>query len=158
MVYEVDFEGNVVHVRDLGKPEGIKLKAPAPEITIEDTESSNEGWNSNVDTKLAELLPGDVCTRLKALYEEGPEPPVDPTGDGGLEAEAKNEEKAGDVPALAPEASQIDREGGRGRGRNRGRGRGRGQGGRGGSRREDTRRVLTDVGVLYFVYGHRYLT
>ena len=31
LVYEVDLEGNVVHIKDLGKPEGVKVpKAPPP--------------------------------------------------------------------------------------------------------------------------------
>jgi tRNA pseudouridine13 synthase len=157
LVYEVDLEGNVVHVRELGKPEGIKAKAPAPPVS-EDTESTNGEWNSKVDAKLAELFPEGIRAQLKALYEQGPEPPMDLVDGSGEEGQPKDEEKTGEAPVLEPEEvaqpSQANRGRGRGRGRGRDRSRGRGRGGQEGTRKEDTRRVLTDVSILRLSCGY----
>ncbi|CAE6473498.1 unnamed protein product [Rhizoctonia solani] len=75
LVYEVDLEGNVVHVRELGKPEGPKLPV-VPEVASEETETASGEWDANVDEKLSELLSEDARARLKKLYDEGPEPPL----------------------------------------------------------------------------------
>jgi tRNA pseudouridine13 synthase len=147
LVYEVDLEGNVVHVRELGKPEGPKLPA-VPEVVPEETETASGEWDVNVDTKLSELLSEDTRTRLKQLYDEGPEPPLALTSDNGWEGRSKGEGEPNETPPAAEEAAQpseVATGKGRGRGRGRDRGRGRGRGGRGGMNREDTRRVLTDV-------------
>ncbi|CAE6360957.1 unnamed protein product [Rhizoctonia solani] len=146
LVYEVDLEGNVVHVRELGKPEGPKLPA-VPEVVPEETETASGEWDVNVDTKLSELLSEDTRTRLKQLYDEGPEPPLALTSDNGWEGRSKGEGEPNETPPAAEEAaepSEVATGKGRGRGRGRDRGRGRGRGGRGGMNREDTRRVLTD--------------
>ncbi|CAE6429641.1 unnamed protein product [Rhizoctonia solani] len=146
LVYEVDLEGNVVHVRELGKPEGMKL--PVPEVTPEEVETASGEWDTSVDTKLAELLSEDVCAKFKQLYDEGPEPPL--VSDNGWEGRAKSETQSGETAPTPEEATQALEEPdnargtSRSRGRGRDRGRGRGRGGRGGVRREDTRRVLTE--------------
>ncbi|KAJ1308838.1 hypothetical protein OPQ81_004526 [Rhizoctonia solani] len=146
LVYEVDLEGNVVHVRELGKPEGPKLPAPDP---VPETEATSGDWDTNVDAKLAELLSEDTRAQFKQLYDEGPEPPL--MGDNGWEGRPKEQAQSGEVTCTPEEAlqhSETDNEKGRGRGRgrgrDRGRGRGRGRGGREGVKREDARRVLTD--------------
>ncbi|KEP53803.1 tRNA pseudouridine synthase [Rhizoctonia solani 123E] len=144
LVYEIDLEGNVVHARELGKPEGPKLPAP-PETVPEEAETMSGEWDTNVEEKLAELLSEDVRVQFKQLYEEGPEPPL--VSDSGWEGRSKGETQTGDTTSALEEATEpLEADSGRGRGRSRGRdrGRGRGRGGRGGTRREDTRRVLTD--------------
>ncbi|CAE6491897.1 unnamed protein product [Rhizoctonia solani] len=144
LVYEIDLEGNVVHVRELGKPEGPKLPTP-PEATPDETETVSGEWDTNVDQKLAEFLSEDVRAQFKRLYDEGPEPPL--LSDNGWEGRSKEEAQSSEtVPSLEEVTKPLEAGGGRTRGRGRGRDRGRerGRAGHGGTRREDTRRVLTD--------------
>ncbi|KAG8742340.1 hypothetical protein FRC10_001621 [Ceratobasidium sp. 414] len=150
LVYEVDLEGNVVHVRDMGKPEGIKPKATPVEAPPVETLLLEDGkWSSDVDAKLSELLPEEIRSRLKVLYEEGPEPPLVLVSDSGWGGRGKSDgQSAETAPAPAPEPEPEEpaqsSKSERGKGRGRGRDRGRGRGGRGGPKREDTRRVLSD--------------
>ncbi|KAF8760163.1 tRNA pseudouridine synthase D [Rhizoctonia solani] len=76
LVYEVDLEGNVVHVCELGKPESPKAPV-AQEVVSEEIETASGQWDANVDAKLSELLSEDVRMKLKQLYDEGPEPPLE---------------------------------------------------------------------------------
>ncbi|KAG8683944.1 hypothetical protein FRC08_013985, partial [Ceratobasidium sp. 394] len=152
LVYEVDLEGNVVHVRDMGKPEGIKPKAAPVEAPPSETPPLEDGkWSSGIDAKLSELLSEDIRGQLKALYEEGPEPPLVLVSDSGWGSRVKTDEQpvestsaSASAPEPEPEEPAQSSKSERGRGRGRGRDRGRGRGGRGGPKREDTRRVLSD--------------
>ncbi|KAG8708995.1 hypothetical protein FRC09_000922 [Ceratobasidium sp. 395] len=151
LVYEVDLEGNVVHVRDMGKPEGIKPKASPVEVPLETPSLEDGKWSSDVDTKLSELLSEEARGQLKTLYEQGPEPPLVLVSDSGWGSRAKTEGEPAETsaapePEPEPEGSEQSSKPDRGKGRGRGRGKdkGRGRGGRGGARREDTRRVLSD--------------
>ncbi|KAF8709464.1 tRNA pseudouridine synthase D (TruD), partial [Rhizoctonia solani] len=146
LVYEVDLEGNVVHVCELGKPESPKAPV-AQEVVSEEIETASGQWDANVDAKLSELLSEDVRMKLKQLYDEGPEPPLGLVSDSGWEGRPKGEARSDEVNLNTEEIGQLSQaDNGRGRGRGRGgRGRGRGRGReRGGVQREDLRRVLTD--------------
>ncbi|QRV72950.1 pseudouridine synthase [Ceratobasidium sp. AG-Ba] len=84
LVYEVDLEGNVVHVRDMGKPEGIKPKITPVEAPPVDAQALEDGkWNADLEAKLSDLVSEEVREKIKELYEEGPEPPLALTSDSG---------------------------------------------------------------------------
>lgn len=108
--------------------------------------SEDSPWPERFNTTLKALLSEPVIEELKKMYLEGPEPPfVSDSGwtsrpakdEGSSAAEISNETEA--------KVDVTDTRGKRGkRGRDRGRGRGRGRGG-GAGKREDTRKVLSDV-------------
>jgi hypothetical protein len=140
-----------VHVRELGKPEGIKPKVVPVEAPPPETQPLEDGkWNPDVDIKLAELLPEEIRSQLKALYEEGAEAPLALVSDAGWGSREKPDEQPGEALVIELEEPAQSSKSDRGRGRGRGRDRGRGRGGRGGARREDTRRVLSEVSTPFF--------
>ena len=100
-------------------------------------------WSEDHATGLEKFLSPSVMDKLKQMYEEGPEPPfVSDSGWGGRQAKQEESEVTEEAPA---ETSSK-----RGRGKGRG-----GRGSRGGNRgvragkREDGRRVVTEVCTLY---------
>ena len=95
-------------------------------------------WPEDHIAALEKFLSPPVITKLKQLYEEGPEPPfVSDSGWRGRQAKQGESSVTEETPIeeMTPK---------RGRGRDRG-GRGRDGSARGSRKREDDRRVVTDV-------------
>ena len=99
-------------------------------------------WSENFTAVLEKFLSPPVLDELKQIYEEGPEPPfVSDTGWGGRQAREEESKIVEDSPMeTAPKGSRGRGQGGRG-------GRGKARGGRAG-RREDNRRVVTEVRIV----------
>jgi hypothetical protein len=148
MVFEVDLQGNEVHLGSIGPPvepiEPVAATAESTEPTeVElenDAEYETEPWPERFTTQLASIIPEDAIRQIKELFLQGPEPPEtaasEPTSSTAAVTQSMDTESAG--------AFSGDRRGGRGSQAGRGRGRGRGRGGRGGGR-VDNRQVLLDV-------------
>lgn len=188
LVYEVDQDGKVLHLKSLGKPESPKEEkekvsplstaghavksegstAPLDSEKAEGlsatnsaseqgekfstseskTQSKGNSWLEHFDTSLSAFLDGDKRAELKRIYLEGPEPPrVSDNGWAGRVASSKSE----DAPAVVevPD-TQVRRDNRRGRGGKRG-GRGASRGGHT-DKREDTRKVLSDVSLILRVF------
>lgn len=101
-------------------------------------------WSGDYTVALEKFLSLSVINKLKQMYEEGPEPPfVSDSGWGSRQAKQEELEIAESAPVEATSK----------------RGRGRGGGGRSGNRglraskREDTRRVVTEV-CTFSLYIH----
>lgn len=106
------------------------------------TQPKENSWPEHFDTSLSAFLDADKRAELKRIYLEGPEPPrVSDSGWAGRVASSKSE----DAPSAAVEVpdTQIRSDDRRGRGGKRG-GRGAGRGGRT-DKREDARKVLSEV-------------
>ena len=173
MVFEIDQNDRVIHLKSLESPEPSQvpdvpndvspqegtssttqpqaMPLPDPTSLSEDTGDVStpieaQGgyvWSEDYVAVLEKFLSPLAMDKLKQMYEEGPEPPfVSDSGWGGRQA--KYEESEVTEEASAEIASK------RGRGRGRG-----GRGGRGGNRgpragkREDNRRVVTEVRTFY---------
>lgn len=96
-------------------------------------------WSEDFTAVLEKFLSPQVMDKLKQMYEEGPEPPfVSDSGWGGRQQKQEGSEVVEEPPA------ETTPKRGRGRGREGRGGRGRDGGARPG-KREDTRRVLTEV-------------
>ncbi|KAJ7638956.1 pseudouridine synthase [Roridomyces roridus] len=153
LVYEIDQDSNVVHLKSVEKPEppkGEATSAPVPaeeaseepDKTVEKGKSkaptADEPWPEHFNTRLTEFLSEDAILKLKEMYLEGPEPPR--VSDSGWASRPA----AGSTPSEAPAEPEPAKRG-RDRGGRGGRG-GRGRGGRGGRAggREDHRKVLSN--------------
>lgn len=109
-----------------------------------------EPWPERFDEALKPHLSETLIGQLRVLFLEGSEPPfVSDSGWGSRQAKPEGSEAE---EATKPEdGSRADESGRGGRGKRGGRGRGRGRGGNDGSgrngrqRREDTRKVVSDV-------------
>jgi len=101
-------------------------------------------WSDNFTTTLEKFFTPPVMDRLKRMYEQGPEPPfVSDSGWGGRQAKQEESEITEEPPVeMAPKGGRGGGRGGRG-------GRGRDRGSRAG-KREDNRRVFTEVCTLSF--------
>ncbi|KAH6915349.1 pseudouridine synthase [Coprinopsis sp. MPI-PUGE-AT-0042] len=162
LVYEVDQDGNVIHLKTLEKPKSSKeelasdpatvgsisdsttavpeqvqpeaANAPAEASTTEVKPAETEPWPASFDETLRPFLSDESREKLKTMFLEGPEPPlVSDSGWAGRASKTSN----GDAEATpgaepAPELPSSSGRGGRGGRGSRGRG-GRG-GGRGGGR------------------------
>lgn len=103
-------------------------------------------WSEDYTAALEKFLSPSVINELKQMYEEGPEPPlVSDSGWGSRQARQGESE--------ATEETPVESTFGRDRGT-------RGRGGRGGNRglragkKEDVRRVITDVRTFFLrIYG-----
>lgn len=141
--------------------ENVSENVSEPLQTEADTQESippeDELWPERFTASLQPFLSEAAINQVKSLFLEGPEPPLTFVSDSGW---AGRQTKTGDGGDTADSATTLPQEPaesetkGRGkRGRDRGRG---GRGGRGGGRsgrpgtREDTRKVLSDVGVHMF--------
>lgn len=206
LVYEVNLNGEVIHIRSLGMPSSETKKQveaiedslphpvsqhihqggeassaseqpvtrpgeendtkaaiaeePATESKAECTStegSKPEPWPESFDSALAPYLSEPLLAQLKQMYLEGPEPPF--VSDGGW---AGRQQKAADSGTAEPSPQKVEEtieddtkassRNQRGkRGRDRG-GRGRGGGGRKGDRAAaDTRKVVSNVRLLYTI-------
>ncbi|KAJ6628742.1 pseudouridine synthase [Mycena sp. CBHHK59/15] len=148
LVYEIDQDGNVVHLKSVEKPETPKSDATdvaAPVDEDEDPEKSTtdkgkskasaEPWPEHFNTRFSEYLSEDAILKLKEMFLEGPEPPrVADSGWGSRPA-------LGSTPSAPPEPEADKR--GKDRGGRGGRGGRSGRGGRAGGR-EDHRKVLSE--------------
>lgn len=134
----------------------LQEAAPPAILKTEATEDALEPWPESFTARLSTYLSEEKIAAVKKMFLEGHEPPfVSDAGWGNRPA--KSEEGAGEAKAEAPaepeEPAIEDARAGRGGRGGRGRGRGRGRGGRGGrggggdrpGKREDTRKVLSDV-------------
>lgn len=113
------------------------------------TQPKGNSWLEHFDTTLSAFLDGDKRAELKRIYLEGPEPPrVSDNGWAGRVASSKSE----DAPSAAVEVpnTQIRRDDRRGRGGKRG-GRGAGRSGHT-DKREDARKVLSEVSHILRVF------
>lgn len=166
LVFEIDQNDRVLHLKSLEPPEPSSVpnasnsvppqegtstpQAPAtasldpppvPEGT-EDTPvliSAQEGrvWSEDCTVVLQKFLSPLEINNLKQMYEEGPEPPF--ISDSGWGSRREKQEEGFEIP----EETAVETTSKRGRGRGRG-----GRGGNRGSRawkKEDTRRVVTEV-------------
>lgn len=173
LVREVNLDREVVRIKSLAKPSSESKKnaestereaATSSAAAVKDSaipaesdiqvaaaqiEDENVPWPERFNTILKDFVSEPVIEELKKMFLEGPEPPFvsdsgwsgRPTKDEGSSAAEVTEE-----PEAKAEAS--DSRGKRGkRGRDRGRGRGRGGGA---GKREDTRKVLSDVSLSVF--------
>lgn len=169
LVFEIDQHDRVIHLKSLDPPEpsstpsapnddppqGSTASAFQPQVTppsepaqaLEASEGVStptevqEGyvWSEGFTAVLEKFLSPSVMDKLKQMYEEGPEPPfVSDSGWGGRQQKQEESEAFGEPPAET--ASKR----GQGRGRD---GRGRDRGGRAG-KKEDNRRVFTEVCAL----------
>ena len=132
-------------------PQPPATSTPDPTPIPEDTKDApvrievqdGHNWSEEYTAVLDKFLSRQVIEKLRKMYEEGPEPPfVSDAGWGSRQARQEESEIVEETPV--PTTSK------RGRGRGRG-----GRGGRGGNRslragrREDTRRVVTEVCTSY---------
>jgi tRNA pseudouridine13 synthase len=143
-------EGSTTAVLDKEKAEGFstsnlastEAKTPNSENKLS---SKEDPWPEHFDVSLSAFLDGDKITELKRIYLEGPEPPrVSDNGWAGRVAGSKGEDVPDELVEI-PDA-QIGMDNRRGRGGKRG-GRGAGRGGRA-DRREDARKVLSEVNLV----------
>lgn len=169
LVFEIDQNDRVLHLKSLSPPEpssvpdasndvipqestsstpqpqAIPSPDPAPATKVTEVVSvpiemqGRYAWSEDFTAVLEKFLPPSVIDGLKEMYEEGPEPPF--VSDSGWSSRQAKQEEFGITEDTPSETTSK-----RGRGRARG-----GRGGRGGNRglragkREDTRRVVTEV-------------
>ncbi|KAF7301777.1 TRUD domain-containing protein [Mycena indigotica] len=157
LVYEIDLDGNVVHLTDVQKPPTPKgeeeaagtsadaqpaaalTEAAVEEATKEPEPTEPEGpWPDRFNTRLSEFLSAEAIEKLKGMFLEGPVPPlVSDSGWGSRPGASSSSETTTTTEPVVVET--------RGRGRGRG-----GRGGRGGGRggrangREDHRKVVSE--------------
>jgi len=117
--------------------------APIPEVTgdLSTPIGVQEGyvWSEDFTSALEKFLSPPVMDKLKQMYEEGPEPPfISDSGWGGRQTRQDESEVTEEPPA------ETTSKRGRGRGRGGRGGRGRDSGARAG-KREDFRRIVTEV-------------
>ncbi|KZT20419.1 pseudouridine synthase, partial [Neolentinus lepideus HHB14362 ss-1] len=173
LVFEVDLDGNEIHLKDIGPPDtptnNQNSDAPTetptepapitPDTLMEDVQSTvptasedsaskdSEPWPDSFTARLQPYFSPSKLDDLKKMYLEGPEPPfVSDSGWAGRQPKADGETAEGVGEKEEQKDAVEEREPGRGR---RGRGRGRGGRGRGGGRprpgeRPDNRRVISD--------------
>lgn len=145
LVYEVDLDGKVIHLKSLEKPESPKKDEPIVEAipepsgatAVEPEPTSDEPWPEHFNAKLAPYLSEASILQLKEIVLQGREPPrVSDSGWGARVPKADTAEGEPTEPVVEAPAT---------RGRDRG-GRG-GRGARGGrpAGREDTRKVFSEV-------------
>ncbi|KAF7332007.1 TRUD domain-containing protein [Mycena kentingensis (nom. inval.)] len=158
LVFEIDLDGNVIHLKDLQKPTSPKSEEEQeqdesahsdgkPEASAEPA-GPEEPWPERFNTRLSEFLSEDAILKLKEMFLEGPVPPRVPDSGWGsrpvlAESTGAAEETTAEAPNIETAQEPTSARGGRG-GRGRG---GRGfRGGRGGrpGGREDHRKVVTE--------------
>ena len=130
LVFEVDLEGRVIHVKSLAKPESLQnessilvtLDGSDVEIDHADTVT----WSDMFENKLSPYFSASSLVSLRELFAQGPDPPS--ISDSGLTAEASTENVA--VPSSTTDKKDRGR-GGRRRGRS--------------NRVDDNRKVLSEV-------------
>lgn len=138
-----------------------EMPSTKPDIKPEEKNDDEgyEEWSEKFDLALREFLSEPLIEQLKQLYHEGPEPPFVGTSDSGWAGRTAKAAGDGTSDTAQPQESSTDVQdkegdsndrGKRGkRGRDRG-GRRGGRGGlRGGQRREDTRKVISDVNPCF---------
>ncbi|KAJ7590955.1 pseudouridine synthase [Mycena floridula] len=147
LVFEVDLDGNELHIKSLAIPESPKKDPPAPDAmqgvetetplevaaapVVDLPADSNEPWPEHFSTQLAPYLSESAITELKEIFLQGPEPPrVSDSGWGSRPTKSSEDADAVPEAPAAPETSSK-------------RDRGGGRGGRGG-KREDHRKVLSN--------------
>ncbi|KAF8663481.1 hypothetical protein AX16_001049 [Volvariella volvacea WC 439] len=169
LVYEIDQENNVVHLKNIDKPDSHN-KHPTPATVDEDDglqqekvalehisekaepavpshPTSGESWPQHFTDRLSKYLSPAALEQLRKMYLEGPEPPrVSDSGWGGRVSKAGETASLVEEPTVVAEPEQpspvvADNSSGR-QAHNRGRKGGRR--GRGNEKREDTRRVLSE--------------
>ena len=169
LVFEIDQHDRVVHLKSLQPPESPSVPeapndappqgstastsqpqptpssepAPAPEnpgdVSAPTQAQESYAWSEDFTAVFEKFLSPQVMDKLRQMYEEGPEPPfVSDSGWSGRQQKQEGSEIVEEPPAeTAPKR-------GRGRGREGRGGRGRDRGVRAG-KREDNRRVVTEV-------------
>ena len=152
-MYEVDQDGNVIHLKSLGPPPSTaKEPEPEPEPVVQEEpakadepepQEDGEPWPERFTTALTPFLSPESLEKLKEIYIQGSEPPR-VSDSGWATKQAASENPTEGVPAV-PAVPEPESSRGRGRGRGgRGARGGRG-GGRGGPTREDSRKVVSEV-------------
>ncbi|TFK29400.1 pseudouridine synthase [Coprinopsis marcescibilis] len=170
LVFEVDQDGNTIHLKTLEKPKGPKQEPQepkeVPKPTSEPPEASKDAapdstatgsnekpkeppavvelWPQTFDETLERFLSKEKRDQLKAIFLEGPEAPlISDSGWGGRVAAkvATDGQTPEPTPEALPEAFSSSGRGGRGSRGGRG-----GRGGLGGRQptREDNRKVVSD--------------
>ncbi|EJD53740.1 tRNA pseudouridine synthase D [Auricularia subglabra TFB-10046 SS5] len=162
LVYEVNQQGEVVHIKDMTKPDAPKPEprpaVPAP-AKKEPNLAADGAWHQQFDDALSSFLSPTLIAELKKIYEEGPEPPL--VSDSGWgqrgnrasaseqsvpgEDEKEDEKPTAVVDTPAEEAPAADNKG-RGRNNRRGRG-GKAKSARAPAKpsfRDDHRKVISD--------------
>nr|GAT59956.1 predicted protein [Mycena chlorophos] len=155
LVYEIDLDGNVVHLKDVQKPPAPKGEDAADPAAAESSESApaaaaeekpvgpEEPWPDRFTTRLSAFLSEEAVGKLKEMYLEGPEPPFVPDSGWGSRPAAGSSTEDAAEPAAEASTSAPAPTRGRGGGRGGRGGRGRGRGGRAAGR-EDHRKVVSD--------------
>jgi hypothetical protein len=158
LVYEVDQDGNVIHLKTLEKPKSSKEEPASEPIAVDSTPDSTaapeqvqseaantptdasttdvksveaEPWPASFDEKLKPFLSDESREKLKNMFLEGPEPPL--VSDGGWAGRAAKTSNGDGEPTPAVEPAPEAPSSSNGRGGRGGRG-SRGRGGRGGGR------------------------
>ncbi|KAG1755584.1 tRNA pseudouridine synthase D [Suillus lakei] len=138
LVFEVNQDHQVIHLKSLDMPESSSKKGKA-----------DTPWNDRFTDKLTPYLSEASINQLKMMFLEGREPPrLTDSGWGGRVTKTTEDEEV-DVSQSEDTGKRGKNRGGRGgrgdRGDRGGRGgRGRGRGGRQGGEREDNRKVLSE--------------
>jgi tRNA pseudouridine13 synthase len=178
LVFEIDQNDRVLHLKSLGPPEPSSVPDASIDVLSQESASTTpqppatsssgpvpvlentgdvsvsievqEGfvWSEDYAAVLEKFLSPPVINRLKQMYEEGPEPPfVSDLGWGSRQVRQGEFEVTEETPAESTSKRGRD---------SRGRG---GRGGRAGNRghrtgkKEDARRVVTDVRT-FFLHIH----
>lgn len=126
-----------------------------------EAKTKEETWSEAYDTALAPLLSESAILQVKEMFVQGIEPPFVPDSGWGsrkavaIDVPGASAAASAPVPVeevAAPKGRDRGGRGGRGGRGDRGRGRGRGGRSNGGDqrpgKREDTRRVITDVSLF----------
>ncbi|KAF9569303.1 pseudouridine synthase [Agrocybe pediades] len=104
LVYEVDQDGNVIHLKTLGKPESPKKEKEVEETHVAKVDeqqseeqvgkkapTKEEPWPEHFNASLSAFLDEEKIEQLKSIYLEGPEPPrVSDNGWGGRPIASKD--------------------------------------------------------------------
>ncbi|KAI0307293.1 pseudouridine synthase [Multifurca ochricompacta] len=165
LVYEVDQDNNVVHVKSLGIPlpparNAMNVEKTLSEFNTDLLETTREGatekapssalktpWPDFFTTRLAPFLCAEKIEDVKQMFLEGPDPPfVSDAGWAGRPASEVNSRTVSNSPVTEENVESRKEDESKKGGGKRGRGRGgRGGGGRSGKPvREDHRRVISD--------------
>lgn len=173
LVFEVDLDGNVIHLKSLGKPEasskddaGITTPTRPEHVPKEmegfpnvHTTAGSEGsgdatsqkldppgelWREHFNTALAPFLDEERITQLQKLYLEGRDPPrMSDSGWAGRKAKTVDEGSTTVEPVEPTLVAASGKDNKRGM---RGKQNGRGNN----SKQEDNRKVTSQVRFLHF--------
>ena len=161
LVNEISLAGEILHLREIGKPKETEQNAPAPAPsaeTTEDTEAAADlpaelqfephaDWTAATTVALRPHLSNDTIKALHALLLDGKTPRRAQDSGWGSRQVAQQQKVTEEEMAMNQDAAPVDNTPAPSQGRQRGRGRG---GHRGGGRDfvADTREVVSQVSSI----------